>query len=58
MVADVPPDASEYLNRWLAEWDRLCNDDDDSSDEQRLQAALDEAKAQAKAFVKHQMGLE
>jgi len=57
VVAEGPPESSEELDRWFAELERLCAESD-PEDEQRLQSALDEAKAQAKVFVKRQMGLE
>ncbi len=51
------PESSQELERWFAELERLCADSD-PEDEQRFQAALDEATALAKAQVKRQMGLE
>jgi hypothetical protein len=57
VVGEAPPDSPEELERWFAELERLCADSD-PQDERRLQAALEEATAQAKALVKRQMGLE
>jgi hypothetical protein len=51
------PGFAEELERWFVELERLCADSD-PEDERRLQAALDEARAQAKDQVKRQMELE
>jgi hypothetical protein len=55
-VEDAPAESPEALDRWYQEMEALCTAGD-PEDDKRLEAALAEARRQAKALARRELGL-